>query len=74
MSLLDAQLLDAHAAADRVRLVTLYTQAADACRDDEAAGFYLTHAYVYALEAAAPQAEMLRARLVAMGRETPLSG
>ncbi|AEI93616.1 hypothetical protein [Roseobacter litoralis] len=69
---LDAKLLAAHAAGDKDRLVTLYTQAAASADDPDAAGFYLTHAYVFALEAGLPQAADLRAQLVEMGREEPL--
>lgn len=66
---LDAALLAAHAAGDRRALVELYTKAADTAASAEAAGFYLTHAYVFALEAGLPEAAALRARLKAEGRE-----
>jgi hypothetical protein len=66
---LDAALLAAHAADDRPALVGLYTKAADTAPSPEAAGFYLTHAYVFALEAGLPEAARLRARLKAEGRE-----
>ena len=69
MSDLDAQLLAAHDRDDKSALVTLYTRAAEAATDETAAGFYLTHAYVFALEMGAPQAAELKARLIAMGRE-----
>ncbi len=69
MTELDADLLAAHAANDRTALIRLYTQAADEAADEAAAGFYLTHAYVFALEAGAPQATALHQRLVAAGRE-----
>ncbi len=69
MSDLDARLLAAHAAGDWSALVTLYTEAADTAPDPDAAAFYLTHAYVFALELAHPAAPALRARLVAAGRE-----
>jgi hypothetical protein len=36
------------------------------------AGFYLTHAYVFALELNHPQASELRQRLIDAGREEPL--
>ncbi len=70
MSALDNALLAAHAADDRAGLVALYTQAADQANAIEATSFYLTHAYVFALEAGLDQACDLKARLVAMGRET----
>jgi hypothetical protein len=69
MSGLDAALLAAHAAGDRAALIRLYAQAADAAGDAEAEGFYLTHAYVFALESGAPEAAALHARLKAEGRE-----
>ena len=66
---LDAALLAAHAAGDRAALIRLYAQAADAANDADAASFYLTHAYVFALEAGAPEAAALHARLKAEGRD-----
>ena len=72
MSALDTQLIAAHEAGDAVLLIRLYTQAADEACCEEAAGFYLTHAYVFALEAGAPEAPALRQRLIDMGRETAL--
>ncbi len=71
MSDLNARLLAAHAADDRVALIRLYSEAADQAPTEQAAGFYLTHAHVFALELGHPDAAALRARLVAMGRETP---
>ncbi|WP_415920350.1 hypothetical protein [Tateyamaria sp. SN6-1] len=65
---LEAQLLEAHARDDRAAMVALYRQAADAVEGD-ARGFFLTQAYVFALETAHPDAGALRAALVAMGRE-----
>lgn len=70
MSGLDARLLAAHARNDRRALIGLYTEAAAQANDETASGFYLTHAYVFALEAGAPEAAHLHARLVAMGRES----
>lgn len=69
MNDLDARLLAAHAADDRATLIALYAEAADTAPDETATGFYLTHAFVFALEAGDPRADALRARLVAMGRE-----
>ena len=51
---LDAALLQAHAASDTPLLSRLYTEAADRAEAEgktDAACFYLTHAYVFALEA-----------------------
>ena len=70
MSDLDARLLAAHARGDRAALVALYTEAADSAGEDQARYFYLTQAYVFALEAGRPEAPTLRARLVAAGRES----
>lgn len=69
MSDLDARLLAAHEADDRTALVQLYSEAADLAENDDARAFYLTHAYVFALDIGAPQAEALRQALVALGRE-----
>ena len=69
---LDALLLAAHAAGDVPALAGLYEEAADLARDEglaDAAAFYLTHAYVYALDVGDPRAEEFRARLKAEGRE-----
>lgn len=63
------KLLAAHASGDRAQLVTLYAQAADAAKTEDEAGFFLTFAYVFALEIAHPEADALRARLIALGRE-----
>lgn len=63
MSLLNAQLLAAHEAADYYALVTLYMLAADSTTTPQAARFYLTHAYVFALECNHAAAVPLRSRL-----------
>lgn len=69
MNDLDAQMIAAHEAGDQTALIRLYAQAADQANDLTAACFYLTHAYVFALEAGAPEASELHARLKAQGRE-----
>ena len=69
MSDLDERLLEAHGRDDRPALVTLYREAADASTDADAEGFYLTHAYVFALETNHASAPLLHARLKAAGRE-----
>ncbi len=71
MSDLNDRLLAAHVAQDTPALVQLYICAADQAEqnDLDAACFYLTHAYVFALEIADPACATLRARLVAHGRE-----
>ncbi len=66
---LDDQLLAAHARNDRAALVGLYTQAADCAGDPDATCFYLTHAYVFALELGDARAPALHARLKDAGRE-----
>lgn len=69
---LDAALIAAHEADDLSRLVALYTQAADRFEragDRDGCCFFLTHAYVFALEAGAPEAAALHKRLVGFGRE-----
>jgi hypothetical protein len=66
---LEARLLDAHEGDDRYALIHLYTQAADITNDIDAACFFLTYAYIFALEAGAPEAAPLHARLKAHGRE-----
>ena len=65
---LDTALLDAHARGDNSALVTLYTAAADQTGDTDATCFYLTHAYIFALEQNHPSAETLYLRLKAKGR------
>lgn len=66
---LDAALLAAHEAEDRPALIRLYTAAAE-LPGSTGAAFYLTHAYVFALEAGATEVQGLRDRLVALGAET----
>ncbi len=66
---LDVQMIAAHEAGDRAALIRLYTEAADVANDEDAACFYLTHAYVFALEAGADEVDELKKRLVAAGRE-----
>jgi hypothetical protein len=67
---LDAALLGAHARGDRAALIGLYAEAAEAATGT-AAAFYLTHAYIFALEAGDARARALKARLVAMGADIP---
>ena len=66
---LDERLLAAHERSDLESLTTLYSEAAEAAEDLEARCFYLTHAYVFALEIGDDRAKELRARLVGYGRE-----
>ena len=66
---LDAQMIAAHEADDKPALIRLYSQAADAANDIDASCFYLTHAYIFALDCGAKETDALHARLVAQGRE-----
>ena len=64
-------LLKAHGANDRGALVALYTDAADAAKtsqDVEKECFFLTHAWIFALEIGHGATETLHARLVRHGR------
>jgi hypothetical protein len=63
MNDLNARLIAAHEADDLPRLVELYTLAADSTSDDQAKRFYLTHAYVFALETDHRDIPVLRDRL-----------
>ncbi len=66
---LDARLLAAHAKRDRPALIALYLEASEQAPSDTAKGFFLTHAYVFALEAGDIRATALRAKLMSMDRE-----
>lgn len=68
---LDTRLLAAHAEEDGTALIALYAEAAEAARangDTGRAAFYLTHAWIFALEAGDPRAREYHCRLVAAGR------
>lgn len=72
---LNAALIKAHAAYDRLQLIALYKLAGDKREQDgdiDAACFYLTHAFVFALEEGADDAVALSQRLSAHGREVAL--
>ncbi|MEP1767573.1 MAG: hypothetical protein ABJJ53_13150 [Sulfitobacter sp.] len=71
MSGLHAQICQAHAASDLGQLVTLYAQAANEAPDLDASCFFLTHAFVFALESGDARSTDLRQQLVAQGREAP---
>ncbi|MEM7471149.1 MAG: hypothetical protein AAF340_07335 [Pseudomonadota bacterium] len=66
---LDTRLRAAHESGDRSILIGLYCEAAEMSSDAEATGFYLTHAYVFALESGDPRAADLKKQLVSMGRD-----
>lgn len=69
MTALDDALLDAHVRDDRAALVGLYERAANEATNADAACFYLTHAYVFALETGDPRAGGLYKCLKDKGRE-----
>ena len=66
---LHSRMLDAHARNDLRELAALYTRAADASQNLDAECFFLTHAYVFALDAGDRRATALKERLVKHGRE-----
>ncbi len=69
---LEDDLLAAHAANDLPRLIAGYTQAADMAEaggDVDRACFFLTYAWIFALDVGDARADALKARLVAHGRE-----
>lgn len=68
MNDLDARMRAAHEAGEGAALIALYSEAALTAASDMARGFYLTHAFVHALEAGDARAAELRAELRAMGR------
>lgn len=68
MSDLNAAILAAHAYDDGHALVELYTHAADQTNDVDTACFFLTYAYIFALELGMPEEANLYARLDAQGR------
>lgn len=68
MTSLQDRLLDAHTREDRAALVMLYTEVAEASDDIDAACFFLTHAYIFALELGDPAAKPLYLRLRGHGR------
>lgn len=64
-------LLNAHASGDSALIAKAYLTVADLAEadgDSDQAAFFLTHAWVYALEAGDPLAEAIRARLARDGR------
>ncbi len=69
---LEQRLLEAHGRDDPTELSALYAEAADlkeAEGDVEATCFYLTHAFVFALQAGDDTADALQERLWRFGRE-----
>ncbi len=73
---IDAELIAAHERGDGPTLAGLYEAAAglrDEQGDVDAACFFLTQAYVFALEAGLDRSGALRDRLIANGREEKLT-
>ena len=68
MSDLHVRLLEAHGSDDRHALIGLYAEASETASDTRAAWFYLTQAYVYALELGDGRAEALAEQLRSAGR------
>ena len=72
---LERALLCAHDAGDTEKLIDLYTLAGDQAEqhgDVDAACFFFTHAFVFALESGATEAVQLNTRLTDYGRAHPL--
>jgi len=69
MSDLDARMLAAHDREDTFALVDLYTEAADAANDVDSMCFFLTHAYIFALDTGHSASDALRHRLIEHKRE-----
>lgn len=66
---LERALLDAHARDDKNRLVTLYAQAANEAVSCARRRFFLTHAYIFALDCGHRDASTLKSELVKLGAE-----
>ena len=64
---IDARLLAAHAMGDAAGLSRLYAEAATAATED-ARWFYLTQAFILALDAGTPEAATYESRLIEAGR------
>ena len=65
---LDQRILAAHANGDQCALVDLYTEAAAQADTVDTRCFFLTYAYVYALELGHPATDTLHTALAAHGR------
>ena len=62
-------IIKAHNENDNWNLVSLYTQAANRANSPDLESFFLTQAYVFALEQDHPAQPRLKSRLVVFGRE-----
>lgn len=65
----EATLRGAQATGDWSAVISMYIEAAEGDAERDAEAFYLTHAYVHALEAGDARAMGLKARLVALGSD-----
>lgn len=65
----EAALLAAHARNDLQELTTLYSRAADHADDTDTRCFFLTQAYVFALDFGDARAKLLYSTLKELGRE-----
>lgn len=71
LSMLDTAIINAHESGDRSGIMALYHEAALRFEEDglvDGAAFFLTQAYVFALEAGDSLATDIAAKLRAMGR------
>ena len=68
MNDLQERLLQAHVEGDKAGLVRLYAEAADSTDDTDTRCFFLTHAYIFALEINDPETSTLYTRLKAFDR------
>ncbi|ABD54805.1 hypothetical protein [Jannaschia sp. CCS1] len=67
----EAALRTARGTGDWSDVIALYLKAAEAEGDPQGTAFYLTHAYIHALEAGDPRVPSLKTRLVALGADVP---
>ena len=69
---IEKKMLKAHEEYNQKELVRLYTKAGEMKQkenDENAEAFFLTHAYVFALESGSENAKEICKRLVKLGRE-----
>ena len=66
---LDAALVAAHKIGDKSQIAALYADAAARETTPGSKAFFLTQAYVFALEASSPLASELRDQLIELGAE-----
>lgn len=66
---LDDALLAAHAAGDKVKLFELYKEAAENAGSVNEKCFFLTQAFIFALDVGDPRSAAIKKELVRYGRE-----